>query len=136
MLPFLIAAAVVFLALVLPVPLYGRHIERSRQRAGLRAVQARVLERLSPTEISPVPASAQTVALPKVGYLNEAEKDAKEDLARRNRRTVRVLDRLEEGWKRELDQVLQAALDALKLDRADRAWALVHSGEQRILLPA
>lgn len=128
----LIAIVTGFVVFVLPVPLYGRHIERRRERAGRQAVEARVLERLSPVRLFPVAAVASTAVLPSVGYLNEAE----EQLARRNRRTARVLDRLEEGWKRELDQVLQAALDALKLDKADRAWALVHSGEQRILLPA
>lgn len=122
-------ALVVAAAVILPLPLLGRRIQDRRRLAGETAVAlARSTSRRARPPVLP-PARAITP---------QEELEQKVAAAERvsNRRTERVLDRLEAHWKDELDRVLRRAFDALQLDEVERQWAVLGTGEQRILLPA
>lgn len=123
-------AFIVALLVILPLPLLGRRIEARRHAAGQRAValaRAAVAEHRRRAPALP-PARAITPEEELEQKLATVDRD-------RNRRTGRVLDRLETRWHSELDRVLERAFDALQLDALDREWAVLGTGE-RVLLPA
>lgn len=123
-------ALAVAAVVILPLPLIGRRIEYRRRLAGVRAVQARqATARYVRASTKLPPARAITPA-------EELEQKLEAVTKVPNRRTERVLDRLEARWHSELDRVLQRAFDALQLDEVDRKWAVLGTGEQAILLPA
>lgn len=129
MLHVLYALAVAALV-ILPLPLLGRRIEVRRRLAGERAVayarQEIAEHQARPPALPPARAITPEEELElKLATIDEG----------RNRRTERVLDRLEARWHSELDRVLQRAFDALQLDALDREWAVLGTGEQ-VLLPA
>jgi hypothetical protein len=123
-------ALVIAAVVVLPLPLLGRRIEARRRLAGVAAVAA--ARRIDAGR------SARAALPPARAITPEEEMEQKLEAVTRvpNRRTERVLDRLEQRWHNELDRVLQRAFDALQLDEVDRKWAILGTGEQAILLPA
>jgi hypothetical protein len=123
----LLIALLVAAGLILPAPLLGRRVERRRRLAGERAVafarRATAEHRARPPALPPARAITP-----------EEELEQKLEAVTRtpNRRTGRVLDRLEARWHGELDRVLQRAFDALELDEIDREWAVLGTGEYAI----
>jgi hypothetical protein len=123
----LLIAVLVAAGLILPAPLLGRHVERRRRLAGERAV---AFARRETAE-----RRARPPALPPARAITpEEELEQKLEAVNRvpNRRTEKVLNRLEARWHSELDRVLQRAFDALKLDEVDREWAVLGTGEYAI----
>lgn len=123
-------ALAVAAVVILPLPLAGRRIEARRRLVGVDAVAA--------AHRADAARSTRAALPPARAITPEEELEQKLEAVNRvpNRRTERVLDRLEQRWHSELDRVLQRAFDALQLDELDRKWAVLGTGEQQVLLPA